>query len=309
MSALFSLPLLIWLLALSALSLILALALGRAHGGMRGRLLSIPLGILGALLARGFILLLLQTASDRPGAELVIGWSFFLWPGAVETIGRLFGAQWHATSPGMLLWYASIVGGITGMMAGARRIHDWTGAGWLSFPLDVTWGLGANTNACLLHLVNIGWGKAQEEPGTECHRYASGFALKPGFAFTQGAVMSSMTDGPGTPLFRHERLHVWQNRCFGPFYLLSYLAWMAVWVIPSLITGLVRRRPGTGPQEWCYFNNPFEAWAYALQGQARNVFSGIDPGLVWGGVIVALWSIPFFALVAVVSGWIAVHVW
>jgi hypothetical protein len=297
------------LLSLSIMALILGAAVGSSCGSTRSRLQGIALTILGGFLGRGFILILLHAAHDKPGAQLAIGWGFFLWPGAVDSIGRIFGADWGFTSPAVLLGYATVIGGVVGMMGGVWRIYDWKGLGWISFPLDVTWGLGGNTNGCLLHLINIVWGKPQDEPGTECFRYASGFGIKRDYAFTQGSVMSNQPEPTGTPLFKHERVHVWQSRVLGPIYLLSYIAWMAVWVLPSFIIGAARQKPGSGPQEWCYFNNPFEAWAYAVQGQARNVFPGTEPGMIWGGAIVAGWSVPFFALVVAGSALILLKVW
>jgi hypothetical protein len=301
-----------FLVGLAVLGLVLAGVIGAVRGEngrqIAARFEGALLAVLGGLLARAFIVVLLQTAHDKPNAQLAIGWAFLLWPGVVDTVARLFGQGAILTTPDALLWIATAVGGLTGMMNGLWRIHDWKGLGWLSFPLDVTWGLGATTNGCLLHLVNIGWGQPQDEPRQGCHRYASGFRFKGTFAFTQGATMSNLRNSPGTDLYRHERLHVWQNRSFGPLFLLSYLGWMVLWIIPALIAGVVLGRPGKGPEEWCYFNCPWETWAYAIQGQERNKFK-VEVRLIWRGLFVILWSIPFFGLLLTGFGVLVANLW
>src|SRR2546422_1026518 len=79
-----------------------------------------------------------------------------------------------------------------------------------------TWGLAGSAQGALLHLVNFSWGNhVVGETRTDAHRYQSGFAVQSGFAFTQGAVMSSNTSPKGAPLYNHENTHVFQNRLFG----------------------------------------------------------------------------------------------
>jgi hypothetical protein len=73
------------------------------------------------------------------------------------------------------------------------------GLGVPAFLLDVTWGLGGNTNAVLMHLINFAWGDHGDGPTEnrhDAHRYVQGFAVRSGFAFTQGAVMSNTHLGP-----------------------------------------------------------------------------------------------------------------
>ena len=270
---------------------------------------AIPLAILGALLARLFVSALIALGNESPGTCLLIGWGFGLWPGVVDTIPFLAGSGPILTDPDVLTWIATGVGGFAGMMDGLFHIHDWTGLGYLSFPLDVTWGLGATTNGCLMHVWNAIGGTRSTDERTGAHRYENGFHFKKDFAFTQGAVMSELKDAPGTPLFRHERLHVWQNRIFGPLFLLSYLSWAVVWFIPSLIAGGVKGSFGTGPQEWCYMNNPWEAWAYAIQNQDRSAFTDMNVRLIWPARFVIAWSIPFFAIVTAVSLFATYSLW
>ena len=261
------------------------------------------LALLGGLLARAFISILLGVGNDSSAACRLVGWGFFLVPGMVDCI-FLLGRQ-TLTSPDLLLLLATIIGGFSGMMNGLYRIYNWQGLGWLAFPLDVTWGLAGNSIGCLLHIVNIGWGDHGEETRWNAHRYNSGFGLKPGYAFTQGCVMSNLGESPGGDLYRHEKTHVWQGRCFGPLYTLTYLAWMAVWFVPAIIAGLsVKAGIGQGIEKWCYFNNPWETWAYAVQRKdIRQEFNNTTgtKRLIWPDRYVILWAIPFFGLAVLLT--------
>ena len=271
------------------------------------------LAVVGGLLARSFISILLGSANDSHGAGLAVGWGFFLIPGLIDT----FAGQPVLTTPGVLLMIAGIVGALSGAMSGMYRIYNWVGLGLLAFPLDVTWALAGNMVGCLLHLVNIGWGDHGDETRKNAHRYASGFGLRynPRYAFTQGAVMSNLEKAPGDPLYQHEKTHVWQNRAFGPMYTLTYVGWMVVWVIPALIAGVVVKGVSglfAGPNNWCYFNCPWETWAYAVQGVPRTNIEGVDEQdkkMIWPAKYVIAWAVPFFALalflavLAVNSAW------
>jgi hypothetical protein len=255
------------------------------------------LAFIGGLVARLFIYLMLSAGNHSPGANLMIGWAFLLWPGAIDTVARLFGGPVF-TTPDTMMWIATAVGALTGLMSGIRLIYNWGAAGIPSFLLDITWGMAGSTNGCLLHLFNLLFGKHSGDEGTEAHRYQSGFHVPghPTFAFTQGAVMSNLADSPGKPLYRHELTHVWQNRFAGPLYTMSYLGWMAVIFIPGLIAGAARAGVGQGIEQWCYFNNPWEAWGYKVQhnhgGGTRTSFGT----MVWSDALVLGISIPFFLL-------------
>lgn len=309
-------PPLIFLGILSAVALLIGAIIGAIKEedarALYRALEAALLAFIGGFVARTFIGLLLGLANDSPGAGLAIGWGFFLWPGLIDTFPFLADKQ-VLTKPEVLLWIAAVVGGLTGMMDGIWRIHDWKGLGWLSFPLDVTWGLAANTNALLLHLVNFAWAGHADERRTGAHRYNSGFRVKGSFAFTQGSVMSNLSNPPGDPLFKHERTHVWQNRGFGPFFILSYIGWMVTWFIPGLIAGsIVGAGPFQGVEKWCYFNNPWEAWGYAVQHASRTNIVGVTPQsakLIWPATFVILWAIAFFAACTVLIGVIVANVW
>jgi hypothetical protein len=286
-------------------------AIRKESGILRGVEAAI-LAVLGGLIARGFISILLGSANDSAGAGLAIGWGFFLVPGLVDTFaGRVL------TTPENLLTFATIVGGFTGSMGGIYQTYKWAGLGLLAFPLDVTWALAGNTVGCLLHIVNIGWGDHGSETRENTHRYASGFGLRynPRYAFTQGCVMSNLTEGPGADLYRHERTHVWQSRAFGPMYTLTYAAWMLVWLIPAIVAGIIVEGAiglVKGPNNWCYFCNPWETWAYAVQGVARTDIDGVsedDKKMIWPAKFVIAWSVPFFALATVLAVLAVVSVW
>jgi hypothetical protein len=265
----------------------------------------------GGLLARALIWIVLNAAHDKSLAGFIVGWLFFVWPGAIDTVASIFGER-LVTTPSLLLWLATTVGAFAGMMDGMWRIHNWKGMGWFTFPVDVTWGLASTGIGCLLHLINFAWGQHGEETRVGAHRYARGFALKPGFAFTQGAVMSNLPDTPGTDLYRHERTHVLQHRLFGPFYVLSYLSWLLVWIVPGMVAGMaVRAGLYQGVEKYCYFNCPWETWGYAVQGQNRTAFGNTpaETRLIWPPAFVILWAIPVFGALVWVIGAVMRSAW
>ena len=265
------------------------------------------LAFAGGLIARSFVNLLLLSGRDSPNVSFLLGWAFFLWPGVVDILPRLLSGKQYATRAGVLLWIATSVGAFTGTMDGMWQTHQWLGPGVVAFALDESWGLNGTAQGDLLHLVNFSWGDhVVGETRTDAHRYKSGFAVKSGFAFTQGAVMSSNTFPAGSPLFSHENTHVWQNRLFGPGYVLSYIAWMVVLFIPGLLYGVLSGNgAGTGIQAFSYFSNPWEAWGYAVQGVNRGTFG---PG-IWPGVAVVIASVVFFPLFLLPCYWIVRRVW
>jgi hypothetical protein len=112
---------------------------------------------------------------------------------------------------------------------------------------------------------------------------------------------------PGSSLYRHEAVHVLQNRVFGPFFTLTYLGWMVVLVLPSLIAGAASRLASIGDtiQWWCYYDNPWEVWAYQVGGSRSNS----SAFLCWSvPLAVALGAV--FALLALgLTVLIVVQVW
>ncbi|MHC4954375.1 MAG: hypothetical protein ACYTGZ_10830 [Planctomycetota bacterium] len=264
------------------------------------------LAILGGLIARLFIVALFHLFPDHlDGASAFLGWCFGLWPGAMDTIALMAGEPPVLGPTGLALW-CTIAGSFTGMMDGLWRTHNWAGLGWLSFPLDMTWGLAGMTNSSLIHIVNFAW--ADHATGEDArrrgvHLYKSGFRLQSGYAFTQGALMSGMGNrGPSASLWKHENLHVWQNRCFGPFFTLIYLGWIIVFFVIGFIVGCFKGRPFTCGYWWSYMNNPYEVWAYESKNPGSR--SGKNNPDCWSiGAAVGV-AIPF--ILAVIAGAVAI---
>jgi hypothetical protein len=268
------------------------------------------LAFLGGLIARSFISFLLWLGRDSDNAGLLLGWGFFLWPGVFDTVARFFGKQ-YLTRPAVLLWIACSVGAFSGMMDGMWQTHNWVGIGSVAYTLDETWGLAGTTNGDLLHLVNFATGDhAVGETRTDAHRYNKGFAVKSGFAFTQGAVMSSNNNNAASALFAHEDTHIWQNRLAGPLYTLTYIGWMLLFLIPGLIVGIASGNgAGTGIQAWSYFSNPWEAMGYAVgESHGASARTAFGP-LIWPDTAVIVVSIIFFLLALALAGWLVYRVW
>ena len=242
----------------------------------------------------------LAAGHDSSAAALALGWGFFLWPGVLDTLLLMLHAK-PVFTPSVLLWTAAVVGSFVGMMDGIGRIHRWRTLGGLEFLLDVTWGLAGSTNGCLLHLFNFAWAHAQDGPRRGAHRYFNGFRVKAGYAITLGSVMSNLpvhADG----LLPHELLHVRQNRLFGPFYTLTYLAWMAVMLLPAVAVGLYKGCATATVEDWCYTNNPWENWAYKYGGWR-------DPRRIWNAATIATTTMVFFLGVVSAALWVVWRVW
>jgi hypothetical protein len=255
--------------------------------------------LLGGFIARTLISILLASASDSHGISLAIGWGFFFPIGVIDTI--IFLALHHPvlTSPDVILWIAPVIGGFSAMMSGIWRIYNWSGLGVPAFFLDSTWGLSGTTDAVLLHLINFAWGDHADESfdrRQNNHRYKSGFRIKSQFAFTQGAVMSNLKRDSSDNLWHHENTHVWQNRGFGPLFTLTYVGWMVIFFVPSfIVAGISRSNVGDTIMALCYYNNPWEVWAYKVGGW-RNPF------MAWGDVAVIIASVIFYGVVLVLIG-------
>jgi hypothetical protein len=169
------------------------------------------------------------------------------------------------------------VAGLNGMFCGARRIYDWRNPkGWLAFVTDSSWGLlgtalGVGLNVANLVSVSSGY-RADFSHRQNRHVFERGACMKRGFAFTHGNVISNAATGHATLaeerrgfIDRHEGLHVWQNRIFGPIYQIVYVGWFALGTLTAVVTKIVRRN--TPPlkrlvETASYYDNPFEYWAY-----------------------------------------------
>jgi hypothetical protein len=143
------------------------------------------LALLGGFLARTFIALLLTLGNESPAAALAVGWGFFLWPGAIDSLLLMFHAK-PIFTPSLLLWTAFGVGFFAGMMDGFWRIHRWRRAGVLGFLLDLTWGLAGSTNGCLLHLLNVGWAQRHDLKRAGAHHNQKVFLINSGNEITLG---------------------------------------------------------------------------------------------------------------------------
>lgn len=271
---------------------------------------AVILAVLGALIARAFISFLMGWANDSAAAGVAVGWGFFLVPGIVGTIPFLTHSNPLLTNVESLLTFATAIGGMSGAVNGLWRIYEWEGLGWIAFPLDVTWALAGNTVGCLLHVINFAWGDHSKEHRPNAHRYASGFGFGR-YAFTQGCVMSNLDVASTGKLYHHEMTHVWQDRGFGPMYTLTYIGWLVVWTVPAVIAGVIKlgaRGFGWGPMIWCYYNNPWEVWAYKVQDDTReSVVNDEDAAkLLWPDWLVILSSI-LYALAATFLAFLTVQ--
>ena len=188
----------------------------------------------------------------------------------------------------------AVCAGVNGALGGWRRVYHWrTAKGWLAFAADSTWGLVGTTLGNVLHLVNLA------RPGSvyrmdlsrrrNRHVFDRGVTLRPGFAFTLGNVVSHPSAGTGsltkkqrTLVDRHEGLHIWQSRAFGPLYQALYLVWGALGLAAGLCTWVVRRdKPSLFRlvEAAAYYDNPFEYWAYRRTGHWED--NRADPVLKW----------------------------
>ncbi len=263
----------------------------------------------GALVARTFVAILLNLGGETREAGIAMGWAFLLWPGAIDTVAALFGAQ-LLTQPDRLLLIATAVGALGGLFDGIWQVRAWPWPSALTFIVDYSWGLAANTNGVLVHLVNTFIDGHASDGRTDVHRYIGGFHMKATYAFTQGLVMSTLPDLPGTSLYFHERTHVTQNRVFGPFFVLAYLAWAAVMFVPAAIAAAVRSvAVGEMVEAWSYYNNPWETWAYKVgEDHGAGPRTNFGPH-VWSNGLVAGVSVPFFAVIAIVTLLVISAVW
>ena len=270
---------------------------------------TVALAMVGAFLARTLVVVLLEWGGETREAGIVVGWAFLLWPGAIDTVAALFGAQ-LLTTPDRLPWIALVVGALTGLVDGIAQIRSWPLPSVVTFVLDTTWALAGATNGVLIHAWNRVAGSRAPDGRSDAHRYASGFHVKAGYAFTQGAVMSELSDPPGTPLHAHERTHVLQSRVFGPLYILTYIAWAALLFLPALLVALLRHDGVSELVEaWCYYDNPWEAWGYTVQARRGGGPRGAFGAHIWSdGTIIAA-AVGFYAVAALVTVAIVSRVW
>jgi hypothetical protein len=192
----------------------------------------------------------------------------------------------------------ALVGGANGAISGWRQIYDWRRpTGVAAFVLDSTWGLIGTAIGVSVHAAQRGRrdaGYHDELSRRQGHHvYAGGVRLKRGFAVTWGNVISNAAGTRGLDpstaagqsrralIRRHESLHVWQNRIFGPLYPALYAGWFVAGATVGLVAGLSRGRDVYRAIETlAYYDNPFEVWAYRRDGKWPP--RGADESLAWG---------------------------
>ena len=189
---------------------------------------------------------------------------------------------------------AGVSAGLNGAIGGHRQVYDWrTGRGWFAFLTDSTWGLVGTSLGNLANLANLparraGY-RADLSRRRNRHVFERGVRLRRQFAVTYGNVVSNASIGRGSLgpewlslIDRHEELHIWQSRLFGPVFQLVYALWSAAGVVVGTATWIVKReRPGLWRliETAAYYHNPFEYWAYKRDG--RWEANRAEPTLKW----------------------------
>jgi hypothetical protein len=194
---------------------------------------------------------------------------------------------------------AAVPATLNGLFGGARGIYAWrTPGGWAAFVLDSSWALISTALGVAVNVVNgvrrgTGFSPAFSVRQNR-HVFAGGFALKRGFANTQGPVISNATCSRGDAIEnhrnlieRHEGLHVWQQRWFGPLHPLVYVVWGLLGIVVGTVYGVSSRkrrvhnvRIGKLVETAAYYDNPFEYWAYRNDGRWQA--NSAHPALKWG---------------------------
>jgi hypothetical protein len=153
-----------------------------------------------------------------------------------------------------------------------RGVYDLRrGTGVAAFALDSTWNLVGTTTALAVHTVNAllpvsGYNDALSR-GATYHVYDRGMTVRPRYAFAFGNVVTNAR-GRRDLVARHEAVHVWQQRAFGPLFPVLYGGWMVGGALVGTAVWLRHRH-----EPWfalvetaAYYDNPFEYWAYRRQG-------------------------------------------
>lgn len=211
----------------------------------------------------------------------------------VAVVGAALG--WITGLPLGLTWIGASIGGLNGLIAGRQQIYNWKGvAGWAGFILDSTWGLVGTAGSLFFHglqrLLPTGVYRPELSRRQGRHVYAGGYRLKAGFATAIGNVITnadglSDLDGAGGPrrrllIDRHEMLHVWQHRWFGPLFPALYTAWFVMGTLFGVVLATVTSRPiAKSVLTVAYYDNPFEYFAYR-----RDHYwppAGADVDLAW----------------------------
>jgi RHS repeat-associated protein len=195
-------------------------------------------------------------------------WNWALAP-LIRTATNAFVGALPGILAGDLGWAigGGIAGGVTGAVHGwsmaYAESYDWSsGTGWLQFLADNTWSLPNSVIGSLFATANILWNPIDK---TLSKNTGQLYFKNQWFPPYDTTLPGNVTVGSVVPV--HERVHTDQARYFGPFYLAFQIVWYGFWLavfpigIPaSLIVGKNYLK--------CiaYNNNPFEIWAYHVEG-------------------------------------------
>ena len=203
--------------------------------------------------------------------------------------GWLFGAFLGAVTPLVAVGAVAALG--NGAVSGATGIYRWDRpSGYAAFLADSTWALpGVTLGLVVIHLPNVFWNDADYRRDlcrrSNFHLYGAGMCLKRRFAFTLGNVCSNGKTQRGSIsmgfIVNHEKLHVNQNRLFGPLYQLLYTGWAVLGAAVATVVWLTDRSESYSGlvQTAAYYDNPFEYWAYRRDGNWRP--HGVTEKLAW----------------------------
>jgi hypothetical protein len=184
--------------------------------------------------------------------------------------------------------------GLNGALGGYRQIYDWRAVkGWFAFAADSTWGLLGTTLGNVLVVANLAGRHPGYRPDFSRRQnrqvFEKGAFMRRGFAVTHGNVISnaaagreSLIDEHRPFIDRHEGLHIWQSRIFGPIYQLVYVVWFAGGVLVGAATWALKKdkpRLKRLVETAAYYDNPFEFWAYKHDEHWKN--NSADPTLKW----------------------------
>ncbi len=205
------------------------------------------------------------------------GWGSFLT--ALETGLTTAAGAWLGWTVGGPV--GLVMGGMNGLISGVNGIYDWTSVdGWFAFLSDSTWGLFGTSLGNVIHIINAFKDDSNYRGDLSRrqnrHVYEGGVALKDGFAFTLGNVISNAGGNvgldPSTPagarrlqfVADHEELHIWQNRFFGPLHQGTYVVWAVGGFLVGTVVWLFNTDEDYGSiiETAAYYDNPFEYWAY-----------------------------------------------
>ncbi len=170
-----------------------------------------------------------------------------------------------------------VTGGIVGAVAGGATgaVHGWamayahtydwsSGTGWLQFAADNTWSLPNSVVGSLFATANIiGSNPIDKNASNNTGQLYFRDRWFPPYATT---LPGNVTVGSTTvPL--HERVHADQARYFGPLYLAFQVLWYGFWLAMFPIGVPLSFITGHNYLKCIAYNkNPFELWAYSIEG-------------------------------------------